>query len=158
MRPATQAERERGWALAPARLPRADVAKLRRLYHAAHAASPQPHWLPNPIVDTVLHAVDRDDPLRLALAKLGASAAGVLVTAQAGDSAGNSITVNVSVFMGENVGDRRVEVAIHRFRRTTPISEWTRILGRHCRHALGVLAHLRVPTLATIFSGASKVP
>lgn len=158
MRPATREERERGWVLAPARLPRADVAKLRRLYHAAHAASPQPHWLPSPTVDTVLHAIDRDDPLRLALAKLGASTAGVLVTAQAGDSAGNSIAVNVSVFIGDNVGDRRVEVAIHRFRRTTPVSEWTRILGRHCRHALGVLAHLRVPTLATIFSGTSKVP
>lgn len=158
MRPATQAERERGWVLAPARLPRADVAKLRRLYHTAHAASPQPHWLPSPTVDVVLHGIDRDeDPLRLALAKLGASTAGVLVTAQAGDSAGNSISVKVCVFLGD-VGDRRVEVATHRFRRTTPISEWTRILGRHCRHALGVLAHLRTPTLATIFSGTSKVP
>lgn len=155
MRPATQEERDRGWVLAPARLPRADVAKLRRLYHAAHAVLPR-NWPPNQqsLVDTVLHAVDRDDPLRLALAKLGAPTAGVLVTAQASDQ----ITVSVAVFTGERVGDRRVEVAIHRFRRSTPVSEWARILGRHCRHALGVLTHMRTPTLSTIFGGASKVP
>jgi len=141
-------EHARGWALAPARLPREDVATLRKLYAAAHVAL----MLAERTV--VLH-VDREDGRKLALAKLGRPAPHVLVRATVSENA-----IDVGVYAVKGDGGDPVQVAHHKFRRVTPVNEWTRILGRHCRHALGVLAYLRVPTLAEVFAreGASKVP
>lgn len=147
--PPEQEARKRGWELAPARLPREDVASLRRLYHDAHRVVP-PAWLGSqPIVTVALH-VDREDQRKLALAKLGAQAPQVRVQASAQE---NAITVSI---VAAASSDDWTEVASHKFRRSTNITEWTRILGRHCRHALGVLAHMRAPTLAQVF-GVSKV-
>jgi hypothetical protein len=178
MNPATQEANERGWMLAPARLPRTDVAKLRRLYHEAHAGSPR-----TPVVVSIALHFDLDDPGLLALAKLGVPADHVLVSA--GDGNGErTIVVKISAHAKltsrlappparfalsttlESRDEHRwvsVSLGEHRFRRTTSISEWTRILGRRCRHARGVLAHLRTSTLAEVFAndvrpGSSKVP
>ena len=139
-------EHTRGWALAPARLPREDVATLRKLYAAAHVA------LMLAERTAVLH-VDRENGRKLALAKLGRPAPHVLVRATVSENA-----IDVGVYAVKGDGGDPVQVAHHKFRRRTPVSEWTRILGRHCRHALGVLAHLRIPTLAQVFfpSGVSK--
>jgi hypothetical protein len=143
-----------GWRLAPARLPREDLATLRKLYVAAHTAYKPPDWIAAPVVTATLHA-DREDTRKLALAKLGAAAPHVLVSAQAGLS-----VITVTIYADVNKHNPRdpgsptnaVKVAAHRFRRTTPVGEWTRILGRHCRHAFGVLAHLRAATLTQVFS------
>jgi hypothetical protein len=144
----------RGLALAPARLAREDVRTLRKLYAAAH-----PTVLARRIgshdaseVEAVLH-VDREDERKLALAKLGRDAPRVLLRATTTE---NSITVQVFA-SGYRANEPNVvtTVATHKFRRSTPVNEWTRILGRHCRHALGVLAHLRIRTLAEIFSQES---
>lgn len=151
-----------GWTLAPARLAREDVATLRKLFVTAHAVFKPPSWIGAPVVTAVLH-VDRENTRKLALAKLGATAPHVFVSAQAGT---NIITVTIYADVGAHDpqsiralanSPTATMVARHRFRRTTPVSEWTRILGRHCRHALGVLAHLRAATLAEVF-GTSKVP
>lgn len=140
-------EHVRGWALAPARLPREDVRTLRRLYTEAHAAP-----VDGPLSIAVLH-VDREDQRKLALSKLGVDAPQVRLQAAAKE---NNIVVSVIAAVSR---DEWTSVANHKFRRSTPVNEWTRILGRHCRHALGVLAHLRTRTLAQVFfpSGVSKV-
>jgi hypothetical protein len=112
---------------------------------------------PAPLYTATLH-VDREDTRKLALAKLGATAPHVLVTAQPGL---NFITVIVYADVGAHdpqsvraLANRptATQVATHRFRRATPMHEWTRILGRHCRHAFGVVAHLRAATLTQVFS------
>ena len=139
----------RGWALAPARLAREDVVKLRRLFAAAHAA-------PLNTDATIALHIDREDTRKLALAKLGARAPHVLVSAFATE---NMLTVTLQAvhYANTNPDDSpALFVASHKFRRSTPVKEWTRILGRHCRHAIGVLKHARTPTLASIF-GVSKV-
>jgi hypothetical protein len=74
----------------------------------------------------------------------------VLVRATVSENA-----IDVGVYAVKGDGGDPVQVAHHKFRRRTPVNEWTRILGRHCRHAHGVLAHLRIPTLAEIFSQES---
>jgi hypothetical protein len=56
-----------GWRLAPARLPREDLATLRKLYVAAHTAYKPPDWIAAPVVTATLHA-DREDTRKLALA------------------------------------------------------------------------------------------
>ena len=152
----TAEEHTRGWALAPARLAREDVVTLRKLYTATHAV--RSANINATFINAVLH-VDREDDRKLALAKLGRPAPHVLVRATVSE---NAIDVGVYAVKVDGDGDpsASAQVAHHKFRRTTPVNEWTRILGRHCRHAFGVLAHLRAPTLAQVFArddGVSKV-
>lgn len=145
----TTDEHLQGWARAPARLAREDVRTLRKLYSAAHAAQFAPS---ETTVMAVLH-VDREDERKLALAKLGRTAPHVLLRATA-----ETNTITVQVFAsGYRAHEPNVttSVASHKFRRSTPMNEWTRILGRHCRHAHGVLAHLRTKTLAEVFATRS---
>jgi hypothetical protein len=143
----TTDEHTRGWALAPARLAREDVKTLRKLYTEAHSILPP--WLTDSTATARLH-VDREDERKLALAKLGREAPHVRVLVLITE---NTITADVTAVVDHPTG---THVATHKFRRGTHPKEWTRILGRHCRHALGVLAHLRIRTLAEVFSSVES--
>lgn len=149
----TTDEHTRGWALAPARLVREDVKTLRKLYAEAHSIRPATTpWITEEIAAARLH-VDREDERKLALAKLGREAPHVKILAHAAE---NTITVEVTVYPCIVPGALATHVATHKFRRGTHPKEWTRILGRHCRHAFGVLAHLRIRTLAEVFATDEK--
>lgn len=157
----TTDEHIRGWALAPARLSAEHQRSLRSLLTEAHAASGEE------ALSVPLHVGSRN----IALAKLGAEVPHVLLTAVL-TSIGISKTISVhiytvlpvdsekiaSVALGERVGGI-VEVATHKFRYGTHPNEWVRVLSRHCRHALGVLALLRAEPLSQVFSSTdvSKV-
>jgi len=160
----TTDEHVRGWALAPTRLPEEHKRSLRGLHTAAHAVAVDGVLS----VSVILH-VDREDARKRALAMLGADVPHVLVQVSTG--AGASV-INANVYamlpvdpakiastpLGERLGGV-TQVATHKFRRGTHRNEWVRILSRHCRHALGVLALLRAEPLSQVFSSTdvSKV-
>jgi hypothetical protein len=95
-------------------------------------------------------ALHPDDPHTEALARLGGLTDRVWIRVEAGET-------RIAVTVGTQVGATFSMVAVHRFRRSTTVKEWTRILGRHCRHAFGLLAYKRTPVYQSLF-GASKEP
>jgi hypothetical protein len=115
------------------------VRALRRLYTQARAATN------TATVATVLH-LDRGDPRKLAAAMLGAESPQVLVLCNAYEH-----MIDVNVFASVP-GRPNTHIARTKFRRDTRVNRWARVLGRHCRHALGVLAYIRGnKTLADVF-------
>lgn len=133
----------RRWEIAaPPRLSRADTAALRNFYARCRKTfdvfvndPPAVHLIAFSAATMTIH-VSRD-PKHLAVARLGSRVPLVDIDATWTRDAAWGLNVTVAAMAHGAKSLHTVTVATHRFRATTQIAEFMRIMGRSCRIAIG---------------------